>query len=261
MKIDRVKALEYLEPLREGGSLPAIIRADDQKCYVMKFTGAGQGKKALIAELIGSELARLAGFKVPQLVFAELDEEFGKNEPDPEIQDLLRASHGVNLGMAYLEHSATFNLLQPLLPSASFASKLVWLDAYLVNVDRTPRNVNMLIHDDDIWLIDFGAALYFHHNWETFHQKRFTPFPLISDHVLLPLAAELDTADRALKMVITEGDIDIIVELIPDNWLRNAHNPGEPGMIRDAYRTFLKDRLKESAIFLKEAVHARSAFL
>src|ERR1700749_4034333 len=160
-----VNVTRYVTPLREGGSLPAIAEADDGFLYVLKFRGAGQGPRALIAELIGGEIARSLGVKIPEIVFANLDEAFGRTEPDEEIQDLLKASVGLNLALHYLSGSITFDPAVTTV-DAKFASQLVWLDSLLLNVDRTARNTNMLLWHKEVWLIDHGASLYFHHSWQ-----------------------------------------------------------------------------------------------
>jgi hypothetical protein len=253
-----VEATEYLSPLREGGSLPGIVRADDGGRYVVKFRGAGQGAKMLIAELISGEIARALGFNVPELVLIELDPRVGQSEPDAEIQDLLQFSAGLNLGMTFLPHALPFSKLLVPDVSTEFASRLVWFDAYVTNVDRTPRNVNMLVKDQDIWLIDHGASLYFQHNWNDHIRQSETPFPMVKDHVLLPEAAELAAADTWAKTELTPDIIHGIVELIPDAWLE----PGRPyetaAEYRQAYGEFLLHRLEHSAVFVKEAEDARA---
>src|SRR5476651_1844882 len=197
-----VNVTRYVTPLREGGSLPAIAEADDGFLYVLKFRGAGQGAKALIAELIGGEIARKLGFKVPEIVFANLDEAFGRTEPDEEIQDLLKASVGLNLALHYLSGAITFDPAITIV-NAKLASQIVWLDCLLTNVDRTPRNTNMLTWHKELWLIDHGASLYFHHSWQNWEQQAKRPFVQVKDHVLLPQAMELETADTELKAILT----------------------------------------------------------
>src|SRR5512132_1547941 len=213
-----VNAARYVTPLREGGSLPAIIEADDDGMYVLKFRGAGQGTKALIAELIAGELARAAGFLVPELVFVNLDPEIAKTEPDPEIQDLIRASGGLNLALDYLPGSVMFDPVADQ-PDAELASRIVWFDAYVTNVDRTPRNANLLIWHRRLWLIDHGAALYFHHTWTNYRERSPAPFPMIKDHVLLQFANSLQEVDALMTGRVTPDIIDSVVKLIPDAWL------------------------------------------
>ena len=195
-----VNATRYVTPLREGGSLPAIIEADDDGMYVLKFRGAGQGTKALVAELIAGEIARAAGFRVPELVLVQLDPDIAKTEPDPEIQDLIRASGGVNLGLDYLPGSVMFDPVAEK-PDAELASRIVWFDAYVTNIDRTPRNANLLLWHRKIWLIDHGAALYFHHRWTDINERSKDRFPLIKDHILLPFAGALEAASHGATPV------------------------------------------------------------
>ncbi len=256
MELRKVEIIRYVTPLREGGSLPAITEADDGFLYVLKFRGAGQGPKALIAELIGGELARKAGLPVPELVFANLDASFGRTEPDEEIQDLLKASVGLNLGLHYLSGAITFDpavdRIDPLL-----ASKIVWLDAFLTNMDRTARNTNMLFWKKELWLIDHGAALYFHHTWTNWKEQAIKPFVQIKDHVLLPVASELDAADQEMKSLINPELLSEIVELIPESWLLAHGEEKETAEIRRIYKEFLLTRLSHSETFLNEAKNAR----
>ena len=259
-EIRTVNVIRYVTPLREGGSLPAIAEADDDFYYVIKFRGAGQGKKVLIAELIGAEIARAVGLKVPEIVFAQLDEAFGRTEPDEEIQDLLRASVGLNLGLHYLSGSITFD------PAVSnidpkLASKIVWLDCLLTNVDRTSRNTNMLIWYKELWLIDFGASLYFHHSWHNWKEQASKPFLLAKDHVLLPLASELEKVNDELKTIFSRELIGNIISLIPDDWLEDEQEFKSVKEHREAYVQFLETRIAHSEIFVKEAKHAREAII
>lgn len=254
-----VTVVRYGKPLREGGSLPALVEADDDFLYVLKFRGAGQGTKALIAELIAGEIARLLGLRIPEIVFAQLDAAFGRTEPDEEIQDLLRASEGLNLGMHYLSGSITFDpVINDINPT--LASQIVWLDAFVMNVDRTARNTNMLMWHKELWLIDHGAALYVHHtgpNWPELSQR---PFVQIKDHVLLSQAAELDAVDAAYKQLLTPERIAAIVALVPNEWLTNNAAADSPEELRQLYTQFLVSRLAASEQFVnaaKEARHAR----
>jgi len=255
-----VNVTRYVTPLREGGSLPAIAEADDGFLYVLKFRGAGQGVKALIAELIGGEVARALGLKVPELVFANLDTAFGRSEPDEEIQDLLRASVGLNLGLHYLSGAMTFD---PVVnkPDALLASKIVWLDCLLTNVDRTPRNTNMLIWHRELWLIDHGASLYFHHSWDNWEQQAKRPFVQVKDHVLLPFASELAEVGTSLRNILTAERIRAIVSLVPDEWLTDWQQPVSGDDIRQVYFEFLMRRIESSEIFVKEAQNARHAIV
>jgi len=260
LEMRTVQVIRYVTPLREGGSLPAIAEADDGFLYVVKFRGAGQGTKALIADLIGAEIARAAGMKVPELVFAELDEAFGRTEPDEEIQDLLRASEGLNLGVHFLSGSITYD------PAVSkidvlLASKIVWLDAFLTNVDRTARNTNMLSWQKELWLIDHGAALFFHHTWDNWKEQSLKPFVQIKDHVLLSQAAELEKVDETMHQLLTDEKIKSIVALIPDSWLLNENSIESPDEKRTVYRNFLINRLKQSEVFVNEARHARESLI
>lgn len=249
-----VNVTRYVTPLREGGSLPAIAEADDDFLYVLKFKGAGQGTKALIAEIIGGELARALGFKVPEIVFANLDTAFGRTEPDEEIQDLLKASVGLNLALHYLSGAITFDAVVTQ-PSALLASQIVWLDCLITNVDRTARNTNMLMWHKELWLIDHGAALYFHHSWDNWEAQAVRPFAPVKDHVLLPWATELDAVDTQFKAILSEGKIRAIVELVPAEWLDDEDlNATEK---REVYVQFLLKRLAASAVFIEEAKQAR----
>lgn len=255
-----VQVIRYVTPLREGGSLPAIAEADDGFLYVLKFRGAGQGVKALIAELIGGEIARILGLRVPELVFARLDEAFGRTEPDEEIQDLLRASTGLNLALHYLSGAFTFDpVLSPVDPL--LASRIVWLDCLLMNVDRTPRNTNMLMWHKELWLIDHGASLYFHHSWDSWQEQAQRPFLQVKDHVLLPLASELEAVDREWRHLLTEPTIDAVVSLIPDEWLEDRSNEGDAQERRHVYKQFLLARLAASETIVNEAQHARQALI
>ncbi|MEO6668833.1 MAG: HipA family kinase [Ferruginibacter sp.] len=254
--IRTVNVSRYLTALREGGSMPAIAEADDGFLYVVKFRGAGQGLKALIAELIGGEIARVLGLRVPEIVFANLDEAFGRTEPDEEIQDLNKASVGTNLALHYLSGAATFDPVVTTV-EAQLASQIVWLDCLLLNVDRTSRNTNMLLWRKELWLIDHGAALYFHHSWDNWAEKAIQPFLHVKDHVLLPQATALDEVDAAFRLLLTDELIDSIIKLIPAEWLENGWSPFNTiDEHRAAYASFLKSRILHSNIFVKEAQHA-----
>lgn len=258
--IRTVTVIRYVTPLREGGSLPAIAEADDGFLYVLKFRGAGQGIKALIAELIGGELARVLGFKVPEIVFANLDPAFGRSEPDEEIQDLLKASTGLNLGLHYLSGAISYD---PAVnhTDAETASRVVWLDSLITNVDRTARNTNMLTWNKELWLIDHGAALYFHHSWENQDEQALSAFTHVKNHVLLPQASELEKVNEIMVAMLPEPVIDSIVSLVPDTWLLQLPQHGSPQKIREAYARFLKIRVQHAALFLKEAMNARKAII
>ena len=260
LPIRTVNVTRYVTPLREGGSLPAIAEADDGFLYVVKFRGAGQGPKALIAELIGGEIARVLGFKIPEIVFAGLNEAFGRTEGDEEIQDLLRASEGQNLALHYLSRAITFDPAVTTIDPA-LASRIVWLDAFLMNVDRTARNTNMLWWQKELWLIDHGAALYFHHSWTDAKQSALSSFPLIKDHVLLPQAGELEKADEALKKLILEELVRGILAQVPDDWLLKDAPFETAAEHREAYIQFLLTRAANSQIFLNEAINAGKAII
>ena len=250
----------YITPLREGGSLPALAEADDDVKYVVKFRGAGHGTKALVAELIGGEIARAAGLRVPELVFLTVGEDFGRTEGDEEIQDLLKASIGLNIGLHFLSGALTFDpVVNDVDPMA--ASRIVWIDAYLTNVDRTTRNTNMLVWNRELWLIDHGATLYFHHSWRDLDKAPLTPFAYIRDHALLRYATHLEETDSEMRRLLTDGVIDCIVDNIPAEWLvydEVGHNDAEA---REVYRNFLKTRRDNSHIFLKQAIDARSKLI
>ena len=255
-----VNVTRYVAPLREGGSMPAIAEADDDFLYVLKFRGAGQGSKALIAELIGGEIARALKLKVPEIVFANLDEAFGRTEPDEEIQDLLKASVGLNLALHYLSGAITFDPLVTTV-DAKLASQIVWLDCLLTNVDRTCRNTNMLIWHKELWLIDHGASLYFHHSWQDWEEKAAKPFLHVKDHVLLSQAAELETVNSEFRSILNNELIRSIVSLIPDEWLAGESEFESTRQHRQAYAQFLETRIANSEIFVNEALYARKSLI
>ncbi|MFD2518899.1 HipA family kinase [Salinimicrobium flavum] len=255
-----VTVTRYITPLREGGSLPALAEADDDFKYVLKFRGAGHGVKALIAEFLGGEIARLLGLKVPELVFANLDEAFGRTEADEEIQDLLQGSQGLNLGLHFLSGAITFDPAVTVVDEDS-ASKIVWLDAYITNVDRTFRNTNMLIWNRELWLIDHGAAFYFHHSWSNREKHAKSPFSLIKDHVLLPQAGRLQQMDDEFRKILSEEKLRQIVNAIPEDWLYWRETDETPEEIKEAYIEFLLTRLAHSEIFIKEAQDARQKLI
>jgi hypothetical protein len=257
-EIRQVNVTRYITPLREGGSLPAIAEADDHFLYVLKFRGAGQGVRSLIAELIGGEVARTLGLRVPEIVFAALDSAFGRTEPDEEIQDLLKASVGLNLGLHYLSGAISFDPLVTPVDSYT-ASAIVWLDCFLTNVDRTSNNTNMLVWNKEIWLIDHGASLYFHYSPEGWEQKAETVFAAVQNHVLLPAASRLDEVDEDFQSILSSGKLKEIVDLIPDEWLKDSGQ--SPKEARDMYFRFLEIRLASSKIFIKEAKNARTALI
>jgi hypothetical protein len=253
-----VLATRYVTPLREGGSLPGLVEADDDGLYVLKFRGAGQGPKALIAELVAGEVGRALGLPVPEIVLMRLDAALGRNEPDYEIRSLMAASLGLNLALDFLPGALAYNPAVPQGMDAELASATVWFDAYVTNVDRTARNTNILVWHRRHWLIDHGAALYFHHNWGDYLKQSRTRFPQIKDHVLLPLASRLSELDSALQARLTPEVLEGIVAAIPDTWLGEELGIGGRDEQRAAYMAYLRSRLEASHAFVEEAIHART---
>ncbi len=251
----------YVTPLREGGSLPAIVEADDDGLYVLKFRGAGQGPRALIAELVAGEIGRALGLPVPEIVFAELDSALGRSEPDFEIQALVKASAGLNLALDYLPGALAFDAREARTVDPLLASSIVWFDAYVTNVDRTPRNTNMLLWHRRLMLIDHGSALYFHHSGADYLERSRTPFTPIKDHVLLPVASKLAAADALLRERLTPGVLREIIDAIPESWLGDDALFADHEAHRAAYVAYLLDRLAHSRIFVEEALHARAQLL
>ncbi|WP_324721136.1 HipA family kinase [Salinimicrobium sp. HB62] len=258
--IRSVTVCRYITPLREGGSLPALAEADDDFKYVLKFRGAGHGVKALIAEFLGGEIARAIGMRVPELVFANLHEAFGRTEGDEEIQDLLQGSKGLNLAMHFLSGAINFDPAVTTVDDNS-ASKIVWLDAFITNVDRTYRNTNMLMWNRELWLIDHGASFFFHHSWNNLEKHAKSPFSFIKEHVLLPQATRLEDADKEIKQLLNREKLREIVTGLPDDWLQWQESNLSPQEIREAYIQFLLIRLDNSNIFIKEAQNARKALI
>ena len=259
MELRKVNVTRYITPMREGGSLPALAEADDGFKYVVKFKGGGHGSKAVISELIGGMVAKLLGLKVPELVFVNLDEAFGQTEGDEEIQDLLQASRGLNLGLHFLSGALMFD---PVVfeVDPDLASRIVWLDAYLTNVDRTVKNTNMLTWNRELWLIDHGSVLYFHHSWVNWEKQAVSPFPLIKDHVLLRYADRLREVDSQFRALLTDECIESIVRLIPDEWIEWEGDETKED-IRKVYEAFLKIRRDHSDVFIKEAEDARKTLI
>ena len=257
MSLRTITATRYVTPLREGGSLPAIVEANDDGLYVLKFRGAGQGPKVLVAELIAGELARAIGLPVPELVFIELDAELARTEPDPEIQELIKASVGLNIALDYLPGAVTFDTVVDSV-DAMLASQVVWFDAYVTNVDRTARNTNMLMWHKRLRLIDHGAALYFHHSWTQYLERSRDIFPRIREHVLMPAAECLPEADRLLAHQLTPELIEAVVALVPETWLSNDAGFPNVEAHRRAYVEYLTRRLASPRLFVEEAVRARS---
>jgi hypothetical protein len=239
-----VEATRYVTPLREGGSLPAVVEADDLGTYVLKFRGAGQGRKALIAEILAGELARSLSLLVPEIVLVNLDPKLARAEPDPEIQDLIRASVGLNLALDYLPGSLGFDpLVEP--PGPDLSSGILWFDALVTNVDRTPHNPNLLTWHGRLWLIDHGASLYFHHAWKAWEAASKRPFAAARDHVLLPFAEAIAETDAALAPRLPQEVLSEIVELVPEEWLRDEPGFVDTATLRAAYVEFLSRRLEE----------------
>ena len=258
-----VTATRYVTPLREGGSLPAVVEADDLGTYVLKFTGAGQGRKALIAELVSGEIGRALGLPVPEIVLVHIDPDLGRAEPDPEIQDLLRRSRGLNLALDYLPGSLGFDpLVEP--PDGALASRILWFDALVQNVDRTPRNTNLLVWHENLWLIDHGASLYFHHNWpgapslEAVAQR---PYAAARDHVLLPFADGIREADTELPRLLTPGTLRRIVASVPEEWLAAEAGFESAGAVREAYVSYLASRLREPRVWARALEEVRREVL
>ena len=256
--IRTVAATRYVAPLREGGSLPAVVEADDGRQYVLKFRGAGQGRKALIAELVAGEIGHALGMPIPEIVFIELDPALGRSEPDPEIQDLISASAGLNLGLAYLPGALAFEPLAAPLAALQLATTIVWFDAYITNVDRTARNTNMLLLHRQLWLIDHGASLYVHYTWAEYLARSRGTFPQIKDHVLLRYADDLAAADASLSRRLNHALIQTIVELIPASWLDGEPSFADNAEHRAAYVAYLLGRLASPRAFVEEAIDAHS---
>jgi len=262
-ELPRFAATRYVQPLREGGSLPAVVDTDGGGLFVVKFRGAGQGTKVLVAELIVGGLARALGLPAPELALVSVSPRFGRSEPDPEIQELLRKSHGTNVGLRYLEGAFNFDVAAAGdFVSPELAAQIVWLDAFTTNPDRTARNPNMLIWERQPWLIDHGAALYAHHDWDSVDDVRTrTPFQLIRSHVLLPRAADLMEADRTATERLTEDTIRDVVATVPDSLFADARASGGDfatgDEARERYVSYLTTRLREPRAFVREAVVAQ----
>jgi len=263
--LPRYTAARYAVPLREGGSLPAVVETEEAGTFVVKFRGAGQGARALVAELIVGGLAQRLGLRVPELAAVELDASFGRTEPDPEIQDILKGSRGLNVGLRFLEGAFTYDPVAVAdLVDPEEAADAVWLDALATNIDRTARNPNLLVWERRLWLIDHGAALYFHHDWPSVDEARAqAPFAPIKEHVLLPRAAGLAAADARLAPLLTHAAVDDVLESVPDDLLMDAPEGKEPPFEtpeanRDAYRRYLRARLAGPRPFAEEAARAQA---
>jgi HipA-like kinase len=258
--IRTITATEYVMPLREGGSLPAIVEGDDDGTYVLKFRGAGQGARALIAELVSGEIARALQLPVPEIVFVDLDPRMAKTEPDPEIQDLLRKSEGLNLALDYLPGSITFDPIVelPIDGKSRLAAAIVWFDALVTNVDRTAKNTNLLVWHRNLWMIDHGATLIFHHNWDNYLERSRNPFQQIGDHVLLRWASDLREVDAELAALLTPEAVEEVIDQIPESWLGDEPRFRTVGEHRIGYRDYLMQRLEPPRKWMEDAVRART---
>ena len=256
-----VEVTRYVTPLREGGSLPAIVEADDLGTYVLKFRAAAQGPKVLIAELVAGEIGRALGLPVPEIVFANLDPTLGRSEPHAEIRETILASGGLNLAMDFLPGALPFDPAVPPRPEPELAAAIVWFDAFVTNVDRTARNTNLLLWHKKLHLIDQGAALYVHYNWPGFLDRAGGAFPQIRDHVLLPFAADIGAADERLRPLLSEDLLAAIVAQIPDDWLGDEPAFATPDEQRGAYLAYLCARLAAPRRWVEEAERARAQFV
>ena len=263
LKLRSVLVERYVTPLREGGSMPAIVEADDLGTYVLKFRGAGQGVRALIAEIISGGIARALGLPVPEIVLVQLNGDLSRTESDPEIQDLIRASDGLNVGLDYLPGSINFDPAVDVV-SDDFASRLVWFDTLVSNVDRTARNTNMLMCKQQPWLIDHGASLTFHHAWNGTVADPAKPFAPSAEHVLLPQASRLQQVDAELAAKLTPAVLAAIVDEVPDCFLAQAGADRDSELLRDvsahraAYVNYFVARLAERGRWLQGVIDARA---
>jgi hypothetical protein len=244
-------------PLREGGSVPAVVETDGPGTYVVKFLGAGQGAKALVAEALAANLALALGLPVPQPAIITLAEGFGKGEPDPEIQDILRWSVGTNFGLAYLPRALPFDPAVEYDIAPELAANIVWFDSYITNVDRTPRNTNLLVCQEQLWMIDHGASLYIHHQWKGWESRLHSAFPQIQDHVLLRFAGDLTAADDRLRPLLTNEVLEAAVDDLPDEWLAGDEQFASLDEHRGRYVTYLRERLHGPRAWLQTAIDAR----
>jgi hypothetical protein len=256
-----VNATRYVTPFREGGSLPALVEADDLGLYVLKFHGAGQGPLALAAEIIAGEIGRALGLKVPELVLMEVDAALGRNEPDYEIRELLHASVGLNMALDFLPGSVMFDPAAGDRAGEDLASAAVWFDAFVTNIDRTARNPNLLVWHKSIYFIDHGAALYFHHDWKDTASKARSPFPAIRHHVLLPWASRIAQADTSLRTLLNRDVLNGILDQVPDAWLLPEPELPTPAAKRAAYVDYFVHRLDAASEFVEEAMRARASLV
>ncbi|HEX2657513.1 MAG TPA: HipA family kinase [Polyangia bacterium] len=253
-----VAAVRYGTPLREGGSLPAIVEADDGAIYVAKFRGAGQGTQALVPEIIVGTLARALGLRMPELVLLELPDSFGRSEPDSEIRELLGRSAGLNLGVSYLAGALGFDPAVRAAITGDLAARIVVFDAFAMNVDRTARNPNLLWWNNELWLIDHGAALYFHHDWQGGTAGADRPFAMVRDHVLLASAEAIEAAGEALARALTDETLRAAIDLVPDSWLTTPAPAPSAAARRAEYYEYLRARRDARSTFIGEAVRARA---
>lgn len=260
IELRTINVTRYITPLREGGSLPALAEGDDDFKYVLKFKGAGHGTKALVAELLGGEIARVLGLRVPELVFANLDEAFGRSEGDEEIQDLLKSSRGLNLALHFLSGAFTFDPVATKIDER-LASKIVWLDAFTTNIDRTVKNTNMLLWHKELWLIDHGATFYFHHSWDNWEKAALSPFPYAKDHVLLSQASLVEEINDEMIALLSDEKLREITNLIPTDWLNWEGSELSPEEIREVYFKFLILRRNNSNNFVKQIQDARETLV
>jgi HipA-like kinase len=255
--MERLDGTRYVVPFREGGSMPAVVATDDGRSFVVKFRGAGQGAKALLAEAIVAGLAEALDLPVPTPAIVELAEGFGSAEPDPEIQDILKGSVGENFGLAFLPSALPFDPAVDRDVDPDLAAEIVWLDALTTNVDRSARNTNLLLSEGRLWMIDHGAALYLHHRWKGWRERIQSPFPQIKSHVLLPFAGDLEAADTRLRPRLTDDALQAIVDDLPDAWLGGESIFTTLAEHRAAYVTYLSERLHGPRRWLQEAIDAR----
>lgn len=262
ISIPRYHATRYVQPLREGGSLPAVVDTDGGGLFVAKFRGAGQGAKVLVAEIIAHGIASAIGLPVPELAIIDLPDRFGQSEPDPEIQELLKASRGINIGLRYLDGAFNFDpVAAHEMVDGPFAAQLVWLDAFITNPDRTARNPNLMVWQRKPWLIDHGASLYMHYDWPSVNDARTaTPFPLIRQHVLLLRSGDLEGADRHAVAALGDDVLDAIVASVPDTLLMDpvtGDDSPDAATARSRYSAYLRGRRAASPAFVAAAVEAR----
>ena len=258
MALRTVNAIRYITSLREGGSLPALVEADDGAQYVVKLRGAGQGALSLVAEVVTGEIGRSLGLPVPEIVLVDLDPAFGRQEPDPEIQDLFKASRGLNVGLKFLPEATVFDPASGDIGDPVLASRTVWLDAFTLNVDRTPRNANLLVCREHMWLIDHGASLYFHHYWPGAAEKTVTPFPAIREHILLRWADGMNEASSFAHQVLTAAELERIIDMVPSEWFVREGEGVAPAQRAHEYLQFFSERLRHSHIFEEEVARARA---